>query len=91
MKPDQTQDWDWAGMLSKMMAMCRGTDPEPAAPDEPGTLFGFSCCGEWSRTKPDQTQDWDWAGMLSKMMAMCSDTGPEQAAPEEPTTPDNIV
>ncbi len=37
MKPDQTKDWDWAGMISKMMAMCSGMGPEPAAPEAPET------------------------------------------------------
>ncbi len=37
MKPDQTQDWDWAGMMSKMMEMCSGMGSEPAAPEESET------------------------------------------------------
>ena len=37
MKPDQTNDWDWAGMMSKMMEMCSGMGSEPAKPEGPGT------------------------------------------------------
>jgi hypothetical protein len=91
MKADQTNGWDWAEMMSKIMEMCSGMGSDPAAPEEPDIPFDFSCCGNWSKSKPDQTNGWDWAGMMSKIMEMCSGMGSEPAAPEEPGTPDNII
>lgn len=37
MKPDQTEGFDYTGMMARIMEMCGGAKSETAAPKEPDT------------------------------------------------------
>lgn len=67
------------------------TDEQEKTQEKQGNAFGFSCCGDGSRTKPDHMEGCDCAGMMSRMMEMCGSAKPETATPEKSGKPDTIA